>query len=121
MRPIAGRWWGAVAVAVVVAGSGSAVWAQTAATTVATASVQGQALASKSGCLSCHGLVHTQVGPGFAQVAARYRDDAGAPAHLAAKIRSGGVGVWGRLIMPRQPQVTEADAALLAKWVLSQP
>jgi len=115
----------------VVAGSGSAVWAQTAATptspapatatTVATASVQGQALASKSGCLSCHGLVNTQVGPGFAQVAARYRDDAGAPVHLAAKIRSGGVGVWGRLIMPRQPQVTEADAALLAKWVLSQP
>ncbi|MBC7395502.1 MAG: c-type cytochrome [Variovorax sp.] len=106
-------------------------WAQTAATptspapatatTIATASVQGQALANKSGCLSCHGLVHTQVGPGFAQVAARYRDDAGAPAHLAAKIRSGGVGVWGRLIMPRQPQVTEADAALLAKWVLSQP
>ena len=40
---------------------------------------------------------------------------------VAAKIRSGGVGVWGRLIMPRQPQVTEADAALLAKWVLSQP
>lgn len=127
VQSITGRWQVAeVLLLVLMSGSGSAVLAQTAATTmtattVATASVQGQALASKSGCLSCHGMVHTQVGPGFAQVAARYRDDAGAPAHLAAKIRSGGVGVWGRLIMPRQPQVSEADAALLAKWVLSQP
>ena len=87
----------------------------------AQAQVQGKALASKSGCLSCHGLVHTQIGPGFAQVAARYRDDAGAPVRLAAKIRGGGVGVWGRLVMPRQLQVSEADAAVLAKWVLSQP
>lgn len=122
-----GRWSIAV---VLVAATGAAVWAvwaQTApvarstATATATASVQGEALASKSGCLSCHALVHTQVGPGFAQVAARYRDDADAPVRLAAKIRSGGVGVWGRLVMPRQSQVSEADAALLAKWVLSQP
>jgi cytochrome c551/c552 len=40
---------------------------------------------------------------------------------LAAKIRAGSVGTWGRVIMPRQGRVTEADAQLLAEWVLSQP
>ncbi|WP_370590354.1 c-type cytochrome [Xylophilus sp. ASV27] len=79
------------------------------------------ALARKNGCMACHGMVHKQVGPGFAQVAERYRHDPAAPARLAAKIRSGSVGTWGRVIMPRQSHVSEADAKLLAQWVLSQP
>jgi len=79
------------------------------------------ALARNNGCLACHGMVHKQVGPGFAQVAARYRDDPAAPARLAGKIRNGSVGTWGRVIMPRQSRVDEAQAKLLAQWVLAQP
>jgi cytochrome c len=80
----------------------------------------GLALARGHGCLSCHGLVHKQVGPGYAQVAQRYRGDPEAPERLAAIIRAGSVGRWGRVIMPRQPGVTEAEARQLAAWVLSQ-
>lgn len=80
-----------------------------------------QALASDYGCMSCHGLVHKQVGPGFAQIAARYQGDAQAPTRLAGKIRQGSVGTWGRVIMPRQSRVSEADALALARWVLSHP
>ncbi|WP_444814838.1 c-type cytochrome [Variovorax davisae] len=82
---------------------------------------QGLALARDNGCMACHGMVHKQVGPGFAQVAARYRDDPAAPARLAGRIRSGSVGTWGRVIMPRQSRVDEAQSKLLADWVLSQP
>lgn len=78
-------------------------------------------LARRNGCMACHGMVHKQVGPGFAQVADRYRNDGNAPARLAAKIRSGSVGTWGRVIMPRQAQVSESEAQTLAQWVLSQP
>ena len=78
-------------------------------------------LADRNGCMACHGLVHKQVGPGFAQIAQRYRSDGEAPARLAAKISSGSVGTWGRVIMPRQPQVSEVEARSLAQWVLSQP
>lgn len=84
-------------------------------------SVTPTALAQKSGCMACHGLVHKQIGPGFSQIAARYRGDADAPARLAGKIRNGSVGAWGRVIMPRHPQLSEADAQALARWVLSQP
>lgn len=80
-----------------------------------------QALARENSCMACHGLVHKQVGPGFAQVAARYRDDPAAPARLAGKIRSGSVGTWGRVIMPRQTQVSDEQAKRLAQWVLAQP
>ena len=80
-----------------------------------------QDLSRKNGCMVCHGMVHKQVGPGFAQVAERYRNDADAPLRLAAKIRHGSVGAWGRLVMPAQTLVTEAEALMLATWVLSQP
>lgn len=78
-------------------------------------------LARKNGCLACHGMVHKQVGPGFAQIAQRYRGDSEAAARLAGKIRDGSVGTWGRVIMPRQTLVSAADAQALAQWVLSQP
>ena len=80
-----------------------------------------QALVGRYSCLTCHGMVHKQVGPGFAQIADRYRNDAAAPARLADKIRNGGVGEWGRVIMPRQPHMAEAESQMLASWVLSQP
>ncbi|MCY1162852.1 Cytochrome c-552 [compost metagenome] len=80
-----------------------------------------QDLARKNGCMACHGMVRKQVGPGFAQIAARYRGDAEAPLRLAGKIQEGSVGTWGRVIMPRQSLVTPADAQVLARWVLSQP
>lgn len=78
-------------------------------------------LARKNSCMACHGMVHKQVGPGFAEIARRYRNDASLAPRLAAKIRNGSVGVWGRIVMPRQPQVSEEEALLLARWVLSQP
>lgn len=84
-------------------------------------SLSPQMLAQKSDCMSCHGLVHQQVGPGFAQIAARYRGDADAPTRLAGKIRNGAVGAWGRVMMPSHPQLTDAETLALARWVLSQP
>jgi cytochrome c len=78
-------------------------------------------LARKNGCMACHGLVHKQVGPGFAQIAQRYQGDKDAPTRLAGKIRDGSVGTWGRVIMPRQTLVSPAEAQALAQWVLSQP
>ncbi len=79
------------------------------------------ALANERGCMACHGLVRKQVGPGFAQVAQRYRGDPTAALRLAAKVRAGSVGNWGRVIMPAQPQVSEPESTVLSAWVLSQP
>lgn len=78
-------------------------------------------LSGTYGCMACHGMVRKQVGPGFSQIAARYQGDAAAPARLAGKIRGGGVGEWGRVIMPRQPRMTVAESETLARWVLAQP
>ncbi|KJK23822.1 cytochrome C [Burkholderiaceae bacterium 16] len=78
-----------------------------------------QALADKSGCFSCHSMNAKVVGPGFAEVAAKYKGDGEAPERLAKKIREGGKGVWGRIPMPSHESISEADARRLAEWVLS--
>lgn len=87
----------------------------------APAAPDAQALAGERGCLSCHGLVRRQVGPGFAQIAARYRGDAEAASRLEAKVRHGSVGAWRRVIMPAQTRVTEDESRRLVGWILSQP
>jgi cytochrome c len=76
-------------------------------------------LAKKSNCLACHAIDKKVVGPAWKDVAAKYRGDAGAEARIMDKIAKGGSGVWGVMIMPPSPQVSEADRKTLARFVLS--
>jgi cytochrome c len=78
-----------------------------------------QALAQKSGCMSCHQLEKKVVGPAFKDVAKKYKGDAKAEAHLVGVIKKGGKGVWGPVPMPPHPQVSDDNAKKLAEWVLS--
>ena len=73
----------------------------------------------RSNCLACHQIDKRKYGPTLKDVAARYANDGAAAAKLARKIRTGGSGVWGHDVMPPQPQVSEADALVLARYVLS--
>ena len=82
--------------------------------------VAAQALATKHACLTCHKTDATKlVGPGFKEVAAKYKGDASAEAKLIAKVKLGGSGAWGSIPMPPLPQVPDADLKTLVQWVLS--
>ena len=76
-------------------------------------------LAKAKNCMACHAMDKKLVGPAYKDVAAKYASDKDAAAKLAKKIREGGTGVWGQVPMPANPQVSEADALTLAKWVLT--
>lgn len=78
------------------------------------------ALAQAKNCMACHAVERKMVGPSYKDIANRYKDDRGAVAKLAGKIRAGGSGVWGPVPMPANAQVTEAEATTLATWVLAQ-
>ena len=69
-------------------------------------------------CFACHRIDRNHLGPPFKTIAAKYVEDKDADVNLAKKIREGTVGVWGSVPMPAQPQVTEAEAATLARWIL---
>ena len=76
-------------------------------------------LAKAKNCLACHATDKKVVGPSYQDVAAKYAKDKDATGKLAKKIREGGVGAWGQIPMPANPQVSEAEAQTLAKWVLA--
>jgi len=77
-----------------------------------------EALAKAKNCMSCHSVDKKLVGPSYKDVAAKYKDDKGAAATLAGKVKAGGKGVWGQIPMPPN-NVTEDEAKKLAAWVLS--
>jgi cytochrome c len=86
---------------------------------VTPAAFANQALAEKKNCLACHQVDKKLVGPAYKEVAAKYAGQKDAAAKLAEKIQKGGVGVWGQIPMPANPQVNADEAKTLAAWVLS--
>ena len=77
-------------------------------------------LAKAKNCMACHSVQNKLVGPAYKDVAAKYAGQKDAEAKLVAKVQKGGSGVWGAVPMPANPQVNEAEAKTLVKWVLSQ-
>jgi cytochrome c len=79
----------------------------------------GRRLVQTGTCLSCHQVDRQSIGPAFTAVAQKYRSDTSALAYLARKIRRGGSGVWGNVMMPPHPGLSEAQATRVAAYVLS--
>ena len=75
-------------------------------------------LAKAKNCMACHAMDKKVLGPGFRDVAAKYKGQKDAEAKLAASITKGSTGVWGPMAMPPNG-VSAAEATTLAKWVLA--
>ena len=69
--------------------------------------------------MACHAVDRKLVGPAYKDVAAKYAGQKDAAAKLAEKIMKGGVGAWGPVPMPANPQVSPTEAKKLAHWVLT--
>ncbi|MGH6649101.1 c-type cytochrome [Aquabacterium sp.] len=78
-----------------------------------------QELAQKKACMACHGIDKKIVGPAYQDVAKKYKGQKDAEAKLVQKVLKGGGGVWGTMAMPANPQVSEAEAKQLVKWILA--
>ena len=77
-------------------------------------------LAKKSTCMSCHNIDSRGVGPGFREIAAKYKKDKKAEAKLVAKVMKGGFGNWGKTPMPPMSQeVPEGSVRTLVQWILA--
>jgi cytochrome c len=78
-----------------------------------------KALASKSACMGCHAVDRKLVGPSYKDVAAKHKGQADAVNKVAARIKSGGSGVYGPVPMPAQPNLKPEELNLLASWILA--
>ena len=76
-------------------------------------------LLAANACTACHGINNKIVGPGFNEILAKQKGRADAQAYLVSKIKGGGSGVYGSVPMPPQPQLSDADAVTIAKWIIN--
>ncbi|MGS5085893.1 c-type cytochrome [Hydrogenophaga sp. A37] len=76
-------------------------------------------LLASNACTACHGVKNKIVGPGFNEIATKYKNKSKADQerYLMGKIKSGGTGVWGSVPMPPQAQLSDADAKAIAQWI----
>ena len=75
-------------------------------------------LAQKNACMSCHAVAKKLVGPSYNDVAKKYAGQKDAAATLAQSIKAGGAGKWGPVPMPPPTALSEAEALILAKWIV---
>jgi cytochrome c len=88
--------------------------------TASYAADNGAELATKNGCMACHGIDKKILGPAFKDIAKKYQGNADAVALLSKKVKEGGSGVWGPIPMPANgPKVNDADIKILTQWVLA--
>jgi len=77
-----------------------------------------QLLATNS-CTACHAVSNKILGPAFRDVAAKYKDKDKAESYLVTKMKGGSSGVWGTMPMPAQGQLNDADAKVIAQWLMA--
>ena len=87
---------------------------------VSTGAMANADLAKAKNCMACHAVANKLVGPAYKDVAAKYAGQKDAEDRLVGKVLKGGSGAWGAVPMPANPQVSEAEARTLVKWVLAQ-
>lgn len=76
-------------------------------------------LAKRKGCLSCHSIVQSGVGPAWSDVAARYRGEDEASKKLVASILYGSMGRWGgRPMRGQAKKIDRNQAEIIAGFIL---
>ncbi|MDO9052780.1 MAG: c-type cytochrome [Gallionella sp.] len=75
-------------------------------------------VAKKNNCTSCHAIDKKVVGPGWQDVADKYKGDAGAAEKLGTVIVKGGRGVWGPMPMPATSKITDAEVSEIVAFIL---
>jgi cytochrome c len=74
-----------------------------------------EALAKDKGCLACHAVDKKKMGPGFKDVAAKYKGKADAEGAIVAELKSGKVGGKSHPVA----KASDDEVKTLVKWVLS--
>jgi cytochrome c len=88
---------------------------------VSTCAHANEELMRRGGCVGCHEVDATLIGPAYRDVAARYRNQPKAFDQLFAKVREGGTGNWGKVAMPPngEDKLSDLELQKLLHWILA--
>ena len=70
-------------------------------------------------CTTCHAIDRKIIGPAYTDVAKKYEDNQANVDTLISKIKHGGSGNWGQIAMTPHPNLSDDDARIMVKYILS--
>ena len=81
-------------------------------------------LAADNGCMGCHAVAITVVGPAWQLVAKKYKDQPAAKEFLIQKIKKGGKGNWdkmtgGKTMPAHEDRMSDEDISKLVDYILA--
>ncbi|QCX00406.1 PKD domain-containing protein [Aggregatimonas sangjinii] len=83
------------------------------------ATVTGKALTMAMDCKTCHKEAEASIGPNYMDIAKKYREDKNAIPYLQKKIKEGGSGVWGEVMMAAHPDISSDETRQIAAYIMS--
>jgi cytochrome c len=83
------------------------------------ANEKGLELIGASDCTTCHAIDRKVIGPAYVDVAKKYENTEAVIDTLVSKIKKGGMGNWGNIPMTPHPDIPDADAKEMVKYILS--
>lgn len=86
---------------------------------VLSAAATGKNLMMSLDCKTCHKPTEKSIGPAFRDVAIRYQHDPNMVSNLVQKIKKGGSGKWGEVMMPAHPALKDEDLKLIIGYIQS--
>lgn len=84
---------------------------------VLSAAATGKNLMMSLDCKTCHKPTEKSIGPAFRDVAIRYQHDPNMTSWLVQKIKKGGSGKWGEVMMPAHPTLKDEDIKLIIGYI----
>ena len=76
-------------------------------------------LIGSNDCTTCHGIDKKVIGPAYKDVAKKYEDNQATEDTLISKVKHGGSGNWGNIAMTPHPNLSDEDARIMIKYILS--
>lgn len=76
-------------------------------------------LIGSNDCTTCHAIDRKVIGPAYKDVAKKYEDNQATEDTLISKVKHGGSGNWGNIAMTPHPNLSDDDARLMIKYILS--
>lgn len=76
-------------------------------------------LIGSNDCTTCHAIDRKVIGPAYKDVAKKYEDTPANVDSLVSKVKHGGAGNWGQIAMTPHPNLSDDDARLMVKYILS--
>lgn len=80
---------------------------------------EGLELILKNDCVFCHKYTTSIVGPAFADIAAKYRNDKFALKSLSNKVKLGSSGIWGATPMKSHEDLNSIDIEKMVEYILT--